>query len=374
MKKNITIIIFILFVVVGMLHAEGYVLPNSSQNGTSRIVGLGGAVTSLSDNLNVQTMNPAALYFTSTARLHTGLNYLDTFQLENTYNNGLGDFLHQPSITFDLTFTAPGWFIGAYSDYCLENKGAESGILTLDVTRLNVMKAGIALGIGSLSIGADVSASKKSKKNGLKIDIGSDVISIGAELLQEIFFAELDPNNDETLEVGLGMMLDVGIFTLGVYSDKVVDFMPDSGSGTSINLGVILQNLDFGISMSTDGNTGAGRFQFAHLLLAADLKNIGDDTSRTLNLGLEGSLMFTNRLSLAVQLGYNQPAPDLNSILSLTGYENGVYSIGVSSDLLFMTVNAAVVLPYQTLTSLFSNTGGIMEGAVVGVMSFGIFL
>jgi len=314
------------------------------------------------------------LYFSSGSQLHAGLSYLDTFQLDSSYDNGLEDILNHPSVTIDLVFTAPGWFIGAYSDYCLENNGSSGGVLSIDVARLNVVKAGIALGIGSFSLGADVSASKKSYLNNKKIGIDGDLISIGAEFLQEIFFAEFNPTNEETMEVGFGLMMDAGIFTFGIYSDKVIDFITESGSGISIDVTRILQSLDFGISLSTEEYTGAGVLRLAHLLLAADLKNIGNNDNRTLNLGLEGSLLFSNRVSLAIQLGYNQPLPDLNSILSLDSNEDGVYSAGVSSDLLFMTFNAAVILPYQVLESVFDNSTGSVSGSVAGIISFNFSL
>jgi len=169
-------------------------------------------------------------------------------------------------------------------------------------------------------------------------------------------------------------MMDVGIFTFGIYSDKVIDFITESGSGISIDVSRILHSLDFGISLRTEEYTGAGNLRLAHLLVAADIKDIGDNINRILNLGLEGSLYFANRVSLALQLGYNQPLPDLNSVLSLGGNENGVYSVGVTSDLLFMTLNAAVILPYQVLESVFDNSTGNISGSVAGIISFSFSL
>lgn len=372
MKKYISLICLLLLYSVFGLSAKN--LPAASQSGSSRILGLGGTSISISDNLNMQTMNPAALYFSTASQLHAGFSYLDTYKLNGSSINGLEDLLNHPSITIDLVFTSPGWYLGAYSDYCLETNGLSNGLLSIDVARLNVVKGGLAFGIGSFSLGVDVSATKTSYLNSRMIGIDGDVISIGAEFLQKIFFTEYGSRNEETLEVGLGMMMDAGIFTFGVYSDKVIDFITDSGSGISLDVSRILQSLDLGISLRTEEYTGAGNLRLAHFLIAADLKDIGDNSNRTLNLGLEGSLFFANRVSIAVQVGYNQPLPDVNSVLSLGGNENGMYSVGVTSDLLFMTLNAAVVLPYQVLESIFDNSSGNMSGEVAGVLSFNFSL
>jgi hypothetical protein len=372
MKKYITLFCLMLFISVFGLTAKN--LPVTSQSGSSRILGLGGAAISISDNLNMQTMNPAALYFSTTSQLHAGLSYVDTFELNGPSINGLEDLLDHPSVTIDIVFTTPGWYLGAYSDYCLENNDYPDGILSIDVARLNVVKAGMAFGIGSFSLGADIRASKTSYLNNRMIGVDDDLVSIGAEFLQKIFFAEYGASKKETMELGLGMMIDAGIFTFGIYSDKVIDFITESGSGFSIDVSRILQSLDFGISLSTEEYTGAGNLRLAHLLVAADIKDIGDSTSRTLNLGLEGSLYFANRVSLALQLGYNQPFSDVNSILSLGGNENGMYSIGVTSDLLFMTLNAAIVLPYKVLESVFDNSVDSISGSVAGAISFSFSL
>jgi len=372
MKKYFTLICLILFSTAFSLTAVA--LPRTSQNGSSRILGLGGAAISISDNLNMQTMNPAALYFSNTAQFHAGLSYLDTYKLNDSSINGLEDFLYHPSITIDLVFTSPGWYLGAYSDYLFTKEESPQGVLSRDVERLNVVKAGIAFGIGSFSLGVDLSASKTSHLYNKIIGSDGDLISIGAEFLQEMFLEEYKPTNKETLEMGFGMMMDSGLFTFGIYSDKVIDFITDGDSGISIDLVRILQNLDFGISLRTEEYTGAGTLRLAHLLIAADLKSIGDTSNRTLNLGLEGSLLFANSMSLALQLGYNQLLPDFNAVLSLGGNENGVYSVGVTSDLLFMTLNAAVILPYNVLESLFDNATGSISGSVAGIVSFSFSL
>ncbi len=372
MKKYVTLICIILIIVGFGLPAEN--LPISSQSGSSRIIGLGGAAISIPGNLNIQTMNPAALYFSPVSQLHAGLSYLDTYQLNSTYENGLADSIDHPSVTVDLVFTSPGWYLGVYSDYCMKKNSFYDGIISIDVARQNVIKAGLAFGIGSFSLGIDMSASKKSYLNSRMISIDGDVISIGAEILQNIFFAEFNPTTDETMVAGFGMMMDIGMFTFGIYSDKVIDFITESGAGISFDVSRILETLDFGMSLRTEEYTGTGKLRLAHLLISGELKNFGDYTNRTLNLGVEGSLFFANRVSLALQLGYNQPLPDLNSVLSLGGNEDGVYSVGVTSDLLFMTLNAAVILPYQVMESVFDNPAGIVSGSVAGMVSFSFTL
>jgi hypothetical protein len=223
MKKYITLFCLMLFISVFGLTAKN--LPVTSQSGSSRILGLGGAAISISDNLNMQTMNPAALYFSTTSQLHAGLSYVDTFELNGPSINGLEDLLDHPSVTIDIVFTTPGWYLGAYSDYCLENNDYPDGILSIDVARLNVVKAGMAFGIGSFSLGADIRASKTSYLNNRMIGVDDDLVSIGAEFLQKIFFAEYGASKKETMELGLGMMIDAGIFTFGIYSDKVIELM-----------------------------------------------------------------------------------------------------------------------------------------------------
>ena len=321
-------------------------------------------------------MNPAVLYFSTGTQLRTGLNYLDTFQLNGSYDNGLSDFLNHPSVTIDLVYTTPEWYIGAYSDYCLTKSGFGDGdgVFSFNAARLNAVKAGIALGVGSFSLGADIIASKTSYLNNRKIRLDDDPVSVGSDFLQKIFLAEFNPTDEEAMKAGIGIMMNTGIFTIGAYSDKVLDFITERSSGVSFDVARIMQSLDLGISLNTNDSMGTGILRFVHILLAADLKDIGDDNRRMLNLGMEGSFLFSNRMSLDFRLGYNQPLPDLNSVLSLGGNENGVYSVGVGSDLLFMRLNAAVILPCQVVESLFNNSADTFPESVAGVVSFSLSL
>jgi hypothetical protein len=352
-------------------------LPKTTCDGDARVLGLGGAVTGSTANTNIHTMNPAALFLQPEARLHVGIDYLDSFPLDVDFGDGLVSFIQHPSISYNIHYTGNGWSFGIFSDYCLDNKGPIGGDLQVDVERTNGMEVGFSFGIGPVAIGADFRAAKKSALYQRRIENSGDIVTIATDLLQEVFLAEYNPQGEESFEMGLGLMIDYGSLTIGAYSENFVDFFDDSANGVSIDPERILSGLDVGISLSTDPFTGFGRLRLVRLLTALDVHNLGDSSNRTVNAGLEGSLMLTGRLSLSVQLGYYTALPDFEDVLSILEIEEGFFTAGVSADLIFMTVNTALVVPGRLLTAVFDDTLSTVAAAgerVSGKVSLGFFL
>ncbi len=352
-------------------------LPQTTCDGDARVLGLGGAVTGSAANTNMHSMNPAALFFLPEARLHVGIDYLDSFPLDVDFGDGLVSFIQDPSVSYNIHYTANGWSFGVFSDYCIDNRGPIGDDLMVDVERTNGMEVGFSFGIGPLAVGADLRAAKKSALYQRRIQDSGDLVMIATDLLQEIFLAEYIPQGEESFEMGLGLMMDYGSFALGAYSEKFVDFFDDTASGVSIDPERILAGLDVGISLSTDPFTGFGNLRLVRLLAALDVHNLGDAGNRTVNAGMEGSLMLTNRLSLSVQLGYYKALPDFEDVLSILEIEDGFFTAGVSADLIFMTVNTALVVPGNVLTAVFDNALSTFAAAgdrVSGKVSLGFFL
>jgi hypothetical protein len=329
------------------------------------------------DGSSVRTMNPAALFFLPESRLSVGLDYRDRLSLETDYSLGLESYVSQPSLSYNLNYSGGGWSLTAYSDYCFEKRGIVGEALMLDVLRTNGIEFGASYGIGSLALGLDVRASKKSYANQRLVSRTGNLLTVGTDLLQEVFTADYVPAGEESLELGAGLMFDIGILTLGAYSGRVVDFFDDEDSGITLCFDEIISGLDIGMSIATDPYTGYGRLRLVQLLAAADVTALGSSSLRRFSTEVEALLALANRLSFAVSLGYSQPVPAFDWETVTSSADDGTVRAGVSADLVFMNVRTDLSVP-NALFHTYITEGGLSSNSelnqVTGSLTFGFFL
>ena len=371
MKKFVALLLLVLLTCASVT-AENSL--RTGRIGSARILGMAGATIGVTQTDDLQSMNPAALYYATEPKLQLDLQYMDTLFLDSSFSGDLEDFLYAPSVGYDLHYISSGWAVGAYSNYVLENAGMFGEDLLLNISRRNTVEFGFAFGLGTFALGGDLHIAKQSYLNGRRIPINTDPFSIATTLLQEVFLAEFKPSADEIFELGLGGMMSIGDVTFGVYSEKVVDFITESGSGISFDLRKLIAALDVGLSIEGGSRIGSETFQWFRYLLAADLHNIGDDGSRELRVGMEGALSLTDRVAGNLELGYIHPLPDLNAILSFSGGEGSIYTLGIGADLLFMNIHAALMIPNETVAYLFSEPGSSEYTDILAKITVGIFL
>ncbi len=371
MKKITALLVLILLTCIS-ISAENSL--RSGRIGSARVLGMAGVSIGVTRTDDLQSMNPAALYYATEPNLMLDLQYMDTLFLDSSFSGKLEDFLFAPSVGYDLHYISRGWAVGAYSNYMLENAGMFGEDLLLNISRMNTVEFGFAFGLGTLALGGDLHIAKQSYLNGRRIPINTDPLSIATSLVQEVFLAEFKPSADEIFELGIGGMMNIGDVTFGIYSDNVVDFITESGTGISFDLRDLIAALDVGMSIEGGSRTGSETFQWFRYLLAVDLHNIGDDGSRELRIGMEGALSLTDRIAGSLELGYIYPLPDLNTILSFSGGEGSIYTLGIGADLLFMNLHAALMIPNETVAYMFKEPGSSEYTDILAKITVGIFL
>lgn len=349
-------------------------LPDSSTDGNAPVLGAGGVTAAVQQNAHMQSMNPAALYFSSGTRFLLDFEYLDTYDPDADLFTGIDAFITQPLISYELNYLGNGWSIGVYSDYAVTNRGVSGNELSIDISKDNVAEFDFAFGVGAFSVGADIRALKSSSVGNRKIGMGGTMLDIGLELLQDVFLDEISSGVEEKLEMGAGFMAQFGNITVGFYSDKVIDYTSGSGSSLAFDVSSIMKNGDFGLAYSSAPYAGIGSLNLASFFVSAELKNIADEQNRSLHFGMSGSLLLTEKISFALAAGYYRMVPDVSEILSLGGDHDGYVTAGVSANLLFMSISGALILPEAAAASLLGSSAAGSDRHAAGKISFGFFL
>lgn len=189
----------------------------------------------------------------------------------------------------------------------------------------------------------------------------------GVEDLQEalnlIFFEDVlaEPTSEEnSLKVGLGGMATFGTITIGAYVDSILELVLDSKGEITNDFKSLVEGAadtaNIGISYDPSMRKIFHREPFLNLILSADLKNIGDEANRFLNLGGELGIHVGPVVQADVRAGYKQYLlGPLDSLLTgdIIDANNGELTLGLGAQVFFCGVDFAVALPSKLVRDVF---------------------
>lgn len=282
----------------------------------------------------------------------------------------------------NLSFTNRNFGIGflggvTISPANVELPSTKSTIPVLDygfeISKKSGIIAGMGFGFGSLSIGANLKYYKEVKTLfGLPtnsfIDFEDYVTSLVPDTplqqaLVEIFLDDaiaIYADTENHIEMGLGAMYTMGSLTVGAYVDSILGLILDeNGELKDIDFEALVdkaaKTANIGVSFDPSMRKIYWREPLFNLLVSADLKNIGDDAKRFLNIGAEVGVHIGELAQVDFRGGYKQyligPLEDVFSsdIISL---EQGEVSLGVGVKALFVNVNVAAALPAELVQEI----------------------
>ena len=168
-------------------------------------------------------------------------------------------------------------------------------------------------------------------------------------LLNDAIAEEVMTNH---FEVGVGGMYTIGSLTVGAYVDSILGFILDESGELSDDyesmLAEAFRTANIGIAFDPSQKKRYGREPFLHLLVMGDLKNIGDDDNRHLNIGAEFGIHLGSLIQGDIRAGYKQylrgPLDELFSS-DVIRIEEGELSFGAGMKALFFEMNMAVTIP-----------------------------
>ncbi len=235
-----------------------------------------------------------------------------------------------------------------------------------EITQKNGIIAGLGYEFGPIAVGANLKYFNESvTRFGLPSSSFTEFEAYAAALapdaigLQDALYAILVEDavalpgfGENHLEVGLGTMATLGSITIGVYVDSILGIVLDEEGEIKKDLtemiGEAAKTANIGVSFDPSMKKLYGRDSFINLIASVDLKNIGDDDNRFLNIGGEFGIHLGQLAQADVRAGYKQYLTGpLDSILEkdIIDIERGELSFGAGMKLLFGEMNIAATVP-----------------------------
>ncbi len=276
----------------------------------------------------------------------------------------LASQIHTMGLTADVSYVDKNFGASYTRGLSVEGSPPDPGN-TLDV--ISSYEYAIAVGqrIGNLAFGVNTAyrASSTVRMPNLTFDTYNksctdlvdlfgtdDPDEIGIKIATGSFF---DDRGKETnhFSIGTGSMLAVGPVTIGASLDDITPIFLRDNHYNKLSQR-IFHNLNIGIAYESNERKQDSTYNFANLILAADVKNIGDPDKRTLHLGGEFGLSLGEILTADARAGYTQDLhQSFNQMLDgdIWDEESSVWSFGVGAKMLIFQLDMALTIPSRTL-------------------------
>ncbi len=323
----------------------------------ARMMALGNAFTAVVDDGNALFYNPAGLAYLRYSDFILGTSFLMEFTPE-----GMDKLLEEEEIPIEdvldrftfiprAIYAERGWAVGALIDRHLYpiSFDEESGNFVMEVEQKLGLAAGMGINLGPLAVGGNVRLFKDHKTTLAENTLGMTDSDFFSLLLFEGFSDTLEAENK--IEVGAGALVTLGSLSAGIYIDKLLDILEGAdGDGYEGVLGSALQTANVGVAFEPFSQKTARRRGLLNIMLAADLKNLGDDDMRVFSAGTEVGLRLGNAITASARLGYSQPLPgELADAFSGYNPDDGEIAFGIGAKALALDLNFAMTMPAQLL-------------------------
>jgi hypothetical protein len=264
-----------------------------------------------------------------------------------------------------VTYAEKGFGVSTISEFSMDFVTSEdySGVETpLGVSiqrRLGVI-AGFGVPFGPVSLGANVKYYNQGQFT-LNYNAGDFEYGPPEDLFKNLFLGAPEGEVLENhFELGIGALFTLGKFSAGAYLDNLLFFLNPS-EDTSVDSRGIWETLSVGVSWTPSNSKFDEEWSFLNFALSGDLKNIGSDTERRLNVGMELGLDIARVLTTHLRLGYTQNLPGtLGEAFGGISPWEGEYSVGLGGRLLFAEINLAATFPANVL--LMPPSGSMTDG------------
>ncbi len=314
--------------------------------------------------------------------------------------DGLNTGVDQLRFTPNISFANNGFGIGMLGGVVVKPAMIEypeaSGTYMeygFEIAKRSGLIAGMGFGFGRLSLGANLKYFRESRTRfGLPtdsyIDFEQYVNSFGLspsvqESLIEIFIDDaiaVDATLEDHIEMGVGGMYVLGGLTVGAYVDSILGIVVDEQGGLKNDFRAMLEaaarTANIGISFDPSMQKVTGREPFFNLLISADLKNIGDDYQRFLNLGTEVGIHIGELAQVDLRAGYKQylTGPIMHIMnQDIIALDRGEVSFGAGVKALFAQVDVAATVPARLIRDavLFAATDTFPQDGVLYLKEYG---
>ncbi|MFP4484471.1 MAG: hypothetical protein ACLFO1_06415 [Spirochaetaceae bacterium] len=313
--KKVFVIVLVLIAVAAM---EGF-----GQLSSTRAAGMANASTAVFDHVDVLRTNPAGMAFLGRGHGFIGADGRASYD---------GTTVQGFDAAARIEFVGSGWGFGF--DQRIGHLSAGRYLATTE------LRSGFAFNLGPIGVGANIRPA---------VEWENDYGETPHSLIENGTFPDMlsslqDGTPVPRLRAGVGGMLKFEKLTAGLVVRNflaIVGPRGDDGPG-------FFDTADAGVAYRLI-NLQEDEITVMRLLLSGDARNVGSREFRSYHLGAEADLNLVV-LGLTASAGYTMSA-------AVSDRPN-LISLGVGADLLFVTVNAALVVPqYAIAQSNFGEAG-----------------
>jgi len=306
-------------------------IPSAFAQSATRALGMAYALTAAADGVDAITYNPAGLGFQKNFTLTVGAT-------AGVSSNSLLSLS-------DLAQRAQDGYLTAIPQvaFAARNFGAstvfEMSMAPYSMSRSLGAKAGFGLAFGPLAVGANLRWYKYGSfaTDSWPVDSASEIPGT----LMDLAFEDAD-GGTAFWGAGLGALLKLGEFAVGAYLPNVTSFL--TGDDSSSALGTARTGVSWYPLHLRSGN-GTELFS---LLVAADVWNLGLESSRCLYVGTECHVNLVV-LGAAARAGIAMPLGSGSGAMP-------VY-LGATAHVLFANLDLGLVTSDDALSTLLSGGG-----------------
>lgn len=210
-----------------------------------------------------------------------------------------------------------------------------------DVIRDTGAVAGFGIGLGLLSLGANLKAFTHETNSYSYLAREIDESAIATIL----FESNSEPAFD--FELGVGSILTFGNLSAGAYIDNLLAFIDFTGQETDVDFLGIFEGLNIGASFDFVESKLSDQTKFLIFRTSVDLLNLGSYFNRSISAGLEIGFDFI-ALSAVARAGYRQAIiGELSNIIEAFEPKYGYYTVGLGTHFLFLHVDISAEFPYD---------------------------
>ncbi|KGE71102.1 PorV/PorQ family protein [Spirochaeta lutea] len=272
------------------------------------------------------------------------MTYQETYEFYN-FAQGTSYLTMIPRVTY----AEKGFGVSTISEFSMDfltedtYSGPETPLGVSVVRKLGVV-GGLGFNLGPVALGANV---KYYNRGLFTLDYTAEDFQYGPpeDLFKFLFMGV--PEGEETtnhFELGIGALFTLGKLSAGAYLDNLLFFLDPEGTG--VDAKGIFETLSVGVSWTPTNSKHDEDWNFLNLALAGDLKNIGSQTKRQLNAGIEVGFNIARVLTSHLRLGYTQNLPGtLGEAFGAFSPWEGEYTVGFGGRLLFGEINMAATFP-----------------------------
>ena len=337
--RRFNLVMAILILLGATLFANQETFESTARFLDLRTLAMGGAGVALADTPEALYKNPATLYHHSLPMFHLGVHLSEDVGRE-VVGDDFAPYVQNPSNAFEILLSNRYIALSIALSNILEERNLTPEALYFMGYNESRIQLTLSYGWPIISLGFFARGGNRSER-----EVELRKAHVLTDYFRETMFERYrgGTSDAQLFSTGVGVLLTYQWIAIGIMSDSLFSYDATSNELT-LDLRDLYTGLTVGIAFSSpiyNRNNELNRIVFN---LAFDLTNLGDSAERSINIGIEGKILFLSTVWLALRGGYVEKRESDSPLFAIDG--TGTITFGLGSQI------GRVNLAFATLYSL----------------------